>query len=875
MSGENFKNPLTVTSGTAGMTVSNVQVLDRNNITFDITADDSGIALGGKSLTYATRDGADGSSVTVQNNVIMLAKPPEISAISGTSRTFFEIGAGAAESEHDDGHDFVVRGAEFYDLDQVEALLEGAATSFADIGLVDLNGEAVVAADHALRIRVGQFDRASATFTDDPDLSIVINGVNENVVSVTLSIAASKELRDSLDASADSLAVDLVVETFSGDLGDKDSLADNGIQRAGSSGEAAILLNALVIRRARPQTIEELIMLDPNTALPVAGDAASIAAAKAAGDAVSGDDFDFKQGDTHHLYLRMASAHANEKCLDTSTTLSQFASNTSPAGGQIHSDGAGGSLAFSTSGQALQALTLLSETECLIQVEARPDQPLGTYTFVCQTDSSEGATVATISFDIAAAEFVFETLDISLTSPEVMYAQSAPFAASAAGDGLPAGYQLSGGVETPVDEGSVAISAQPINNAGFSLLVDDIDVVDDDNVNFTLEHAQSQVPANMDFEQTLGMYRVTINVTDATGATQTKSIDDTLEIQHKFPPEIVAYGGQDSENVLREDSYNNNDWADDVIEVDMIKLRGDLLGSGQVGTAAAINGISSGVKGQQVAIKLCLNMGNAGYQDISTVWSHDLQTGALNQPDPSLLITEADALGTDKPMILITDVQAGSGVGAEQEYATDSDGQSQLVYTWAITARVVAEEAMEKTSYAPQGLDSGAGYGQRFAIAFQVQDASLDDGLSEWAYFDDVFTILPDNVEVTDQAHMLARASSESVGMAGDNFYPPTQGGNPGGGGVQFVINNANTVPGDFDQIELSADMSAGEVLLDVDLAYNYVLEGADSSVLGPFPATGIGQDGAGNLVIDHAGIGTALMLKPAGWTDDMVLRQE
>ena len=115
--------------------------------------------------------------------------------------------------------------------------------------------------------------------------------------------------------------------------------------------------------------------------------------------------------------------------------------------------------------------------------------------------------------------------------------------------------------------------------------------------------------------------------------------------------------------------------------------------------------------------------------------------------------------------------------------------------------------------------------------------------------------------------------SSEAVGMAGDNFYPPTQGG--GGGGAEFDILQANSVPGEFDQISLAAASSAGEVLMDVDLAYNYVLEGADNSVLGPFPATAIGQDGSGNLLITHAGIGTALQVKPAGWTDDMVLRQE
>ena len=371
------------------------------------------------------------------------------------------------------------------------------------------------------------------------------------------------------------------------------------------------------------------------------------------------------------------------------------------------------------------------------------------------------------------------------------------------------------------------------------------------------------------------MYRVTINVTDAAGNTQTKSIDDTLELQHKFPPELVSYGGQDSENILREDSLNNA-WADDIIEVDMIKLRGDLAGGGVAGSAAAINGISSGVKGQQVSVKLCLNMGGAGYQDISTVWSHDLATGALNQPDRALLISASDPVGTNKPMILIEDVQAGSGPAGSEEYAADVDGQSQKVYTWAITASVVSEEAMAKTSYAPQGLDSGAGYGQRFAIAFQVQDASLDDGLSEWSYFDDVFTIVPGNVEVDEQAHMLARNSSESVTMTGDNFYPPTQGG---GGQAGFQIANILDEVGSFDQVNIGQSVtSAGELLSQLDGAYNYVLEGSDGSTVGPFPAGAVADDGAGGLTVTHSMLGMAVQQKlmaDATWGDTGYLRQE
>jgi len=866
MSGENFKNPIQVESNTAGVSVSNVVVVDRNTLTFDIDCDDSGVNKGGHSLTYRTREGFDGSEVEVRNNLVILPKEPQLDGQSLDGRNWAEIGSGAAESEHDAGHDATIIGEEFYDLDQVEAALQDGA-DFASIGLEDADGNAVVASSKPCRVRIGELSADGQTWTDDPAITVTINSVTEGTINITMEIDESKELADTLDAAADAVLLDLCVETYSGDLGSK-SPADN-YMRAQFSGDAAISQEAFLIRRARPQSIEEIIKLDANT-LPTPGDAASIAAAKAAGEDQA--NFAFRQGDTERFYLRVESAHANKKCLDTSAILRQAASATSPAGGQIHSNGEGGSIDFSVGAGGLQSLTLLSETELMVQIAAREDQELGTYSFTCMTDSSEGSQVAIVTFDLLAGVFEFTVLDIALTSPEVMYAQSGPFAATAAGDGLPAGYELSeAGGEVQVAEGSVAVVAKPISNAAFSLKIDDIVVQDDDNMSFTMEHRPADVTTyGGDFEQTLGNYNVTITVTDATGADQVAS--QSMQVQHKFPPELDSFGGADSENVIREDSLNNPGWDDDIVEVDMIKLRGDTPGSGAAGNLAAINGISSFLKGTEAKLKLCLNDGADNYADISTVWEHDAQ-GILVQPDPNELVTSSDAPGSVKPMILITDVSAAKTGGL----MVDVDGNDQEVYKWSLNCRMVAEEAMMQTAYAPAGLDSGAGYGQRFALAVQVADAE-GDGFTDWAYYDDIGMIVPDNVEVAAAAYELARASAEAITMSGDNMYPPGAGngvgaGAAGGGGAPafgMAILDANQVG--IDVSELDGPTQQG-LLAALNASVSPQLQDAAA---GPGGGT-VDLVGAsfsldsGELLIDLSGVGTSVQGKVDfnGWNSD------
>ena len=818
MSGENFKNKMMVEALTQGLSVSNVQITSRGTVTFDIACDDSGVAKGGHSLQYSTREAFDGSSVTIQNNIVVMPKAPQINTVDLGSRTtgFMEIGAGADESEHSDGHAFNINGAEFYDLVDVEEALVGDA-DFSAVNLLDADGAAVVAAAKPLVLRIGQYDAAAGTWTDDDDFTQVGLSVDsEGLVSVTIEIAQDKEI----DHGTDSITRDIAIETYSGDLGDLHSASN--FMRAQNSGSAAILEDAITIRRARPEQAMEVYKIPSTTSvtaanfesLKTAAGTVLVAQDNGAGECVPETGLAqadaLKQQDACQLLIKVQSAHLNKACLDSSARMTQVASVTLPADGKMHESG-GASQDFTTSGAGTQALTVLDEEHLLVNLAPTDSQPIGSYSFGILTESSESATqICTLTLDIDAGVFEFTVLDITLTTPNFVYAQSGKFAMEMDGDGLPAGYQNSiAAGETQVPEGSVAITAIATDAGNnFALQVDDINVQSDDEMSFSLEHQASALIAAMaadaafTAEHSLGNYDVQISVTDAEGSIQQAS--KSIQVISAWPPVLVDIGGTDQANYVRENSLGKA-WADDICEARFARLRGDLTGSGQAGSLPAINGVTPAADGKDVELKIVFNAGDdvsPNYQDVSTCYKFAKDTGLLVQPDEDELVQDDDA-DVNKPVLLIKDLV----VEKESSYGTqaDGDGVDHEVYCWKLDIRVVSEERMMNTTYLANGNDTFP-EGTKLSLAVRRFDRSVDgqpgdEEYSEWAYFDNFLEILPDNIEVDalavgyNQAHELARASAESASASGDNFYPSGEGeGGPsasgsgadsGGGGQQ------------------------------------------------------------------------------------------
>ena len=870
MSGDNFVTQLEVESTSSGITVSNVQVADRGNLTFDISASGDE-AKGGHPLTYRTREGFDGSEVEIENNVVILPKQPSVSGVSAPQVSgFAEVGADEAESGHPDGHDISVSGAEFYNLQQVEDALQSGAT-LAGLGLTAPAGS-------ELRCRVGKLDQSGAddVWTDDQHCTITINSVSETSVNVTLSIDPQFDIAQYDD---DTRTLDLVIETYSGDLGDAGLEAEK-YARAGDnidySGRYAIATNAITVRRARPEAIAEVYMLD-NATLPTAGDAASIVAAKTAGKLTTAGDFSFKQSETKKFLFVCESAFAgNLDCLDSSANLKNLASTTSPAGGFIHAAGTGQAApgsGFSVGAGGNNELTILSEREFMVTMAARADQEIGEYVFKLATQSSNGDyEAAVIAFDLSAGVFAVTTLDLALVSPEVLMAQSGSITATVSGEGLPEGFGVVGHEnETGTKEGSVSIAATPSSpgQAGFAAQIANVAVQSDSQMTFDIAVDPTDMATHIatggSADDCLGNFNVLMTVADAAGGTQNQT--ESIRVIHAWPPEQGGnHGNALGQNFLREASQENLSWADDDISLRLLRLRGDHQPGGAP-AYPAVNGIAPALEYGEVEIKLCLKDSNGNYQDMSDSW----KLGA--EPVAADLIQETDALGTDKPLLLITGVEASK---TGMQYA-DSDGVTQDEYLWDITVRCTTEEAMMRSMLADQYPSDLDPENNQFAVAIRKDDASEDAsaGVSEWYYVDDVFSILPANIEVSADAHELARDDSESVAMAGGNFYPAGAGTpvNPATGGYSWTVIDSDTVSLDVSSLT-GAEQAALEASINsaISPSFEDVGQGANGGTVDLFDAVA-SLPGDGTLQISKSNVGHPSMGLPSkvtfnSWAD-------
>lgn len=784
MSGDNFKNPLQVLSSTAGLTIQNLVVDSRSQITFDIVADGQP-QKGGHSLEYKTRDAFDSSTATIANNVVMLPSQPIAgSATLASGRTFLEVGAGISTSEHPAGHDFDLSGSQFYNLQQVEDALQNSAT-LAGLGLTAPAGK-------ELRVRVGKL--VGGVWTDDADCIITVNTVGETAIGVTIDI----ESDFSISYGSDTRSMDIVIETYSGDLGSASS-ADN-FARAGDNidykGRYAILVDALTVRRARPQSFSKVTMLAAG-AVP---DASNYASLVAAGDELFPTQAAvFKQQDVKTFVFECQSAHnldsggvsLDPACVDSSAILKNIQSNTAPAGGRIHAPNIGGnapSAGWATNQSGDNALTVLSETAFAIQMRMRDDQEINAYTLALITDSSEADfNVCQMSFNLAAGTFVATTLNIQLVSPELLTAHGGLVNCDFSGDGLPEGFGVSGHAnESGAQEGTVSMHARPSSGASYDLAVSNIQVQNDDAMTVDLQSVQADVisyingAAGRSVEDLLGSYTTTFTVTDMNGAQQSESLTQ-IRVQAKWPPEQQALGGSDGENLLREDSLNDpNMTSVDTIEIDLLRLRGH-HDAGATSSYPLVNGQSAITEFAEHEIKLVKldGSGNIAY-DVSTTVQGDL-------------ITEVDSAGTDKPFILVTGVRAAK-TGAS---FSDSSGIQQEAYKWELDCKVVSEAAMENTAAAPNGLEdvcTDPNYGgAKLAIAVRTLDAleSDADSLTEWKVFPDAFEIMPANIEVTASSSELARSDTETISMGGDNFVPDAD---PAPAGYSWTVISDNEV---------------------------------------------------------------------------------
>lgn len=860
MSGDNFKNPLQVLSSTTGLTIKNLVVDSRSQITFDIVADGQP-TKGGHSLEYRTRDAFDSSTATIANNVVMLpSKPIAGSATLDDARSFLEVGCGVATSEHPAGLDFAVAGSQFYNLQQVEDALQNSAT-LAGLGLT-------APAGNELRIRVGKL--AGGSWTDDVDSSITINSVSESAIGVTIDI----ESDFSIAYGSDIRTMDIVIETYSGDLGSA-SAADNFARQGDNidySGKYAILVDALTVRRARPQSFTKVTMLQANAANPDAGNYASLVSAGE--ELYPTQAAIFKQQDVKTFVFECQSAHnlnagvsQDPACVDSSAILKNVGSATLPVGGRIHSPQIGGNApaaGWATNQSGDNALTVLSETAFAIKMRMRDDQEINVYTLALITDSSESDfNVCQMSFDLAAGTFVATTLNIQLVSPELLTAHGALVSCDFSGDGLPEGYGVPGDPnEAGAQEGTVAMHARPSSGTSFDLAVSNIQVQSDDAMTVDLQSVKADVisyiggGAGRSVEDLLGSYTTTFTVTDMNGAQQSESLTQ-IRVQAKWPPEQQALGGSDGENFLREDSLNDPNMASiDTIEIDLLRLRGH-HDAGATSSYPLHNGQSAITEFVEHEIKLVKVDANGNItHDVSTTIAGDL-------------ILEADSANTDKPFILVTAVRAAK-TGASYG---DSDGVQQMSYKWELDCKVVSEAAMENTTAAPNGLEdvcTDPNYGgAKLAIAVRTLDAleSDADSLTAWKVFPDAFEIMPANIEVTAESSELARDDEETISMGGDNFIPDAD---PAPAGYSWVADNDNqvTMTGFADASAASA-MSAS---LSASMSPRIVDVGAGAGG-GEFGLYGAAFSTSGSsLVIAMSNIGHSSMGLPSkvtfsGWT--------
>lgn len=812
MSGENFKNPLKIVSSDAGISISGISVDSRSQISFTITADDSGIPKGGKSLTYKTREGLDGSEATIENNIVVLPKAPSMSSVTlDNARSFLEVGCGLDESEHAAGLGYQIAGSEFYDLQDVEDALQSGAT-LAGIGLTAPAGK-----DH--KVRVGKL--LNGQWIDDPDVTVTSSVVDEFSISVTLVIDSDF----SIDDLVDTRTMDVVVETYSGDLGSAHA-GSNFARTSGDNthvGNYAIMVDSLTVRRARPNAFVEVVMMSSSTSLdPTAGTFDDdLAAAKAAGvdiplsiasqQAITDPAQKFKQQDVKKFYFRCESAHmiANggdhdaPACIDSSAKLVQLAgqSSTLPAGGNLHAAQVGGAAPASgwiTSGSGLQELQVLSETEFMITLDARDDQEIGTYGFALTTDSSEDDTsICQFQLDLDQGVLVVTTIDLTILSPDALEVYAAGQAAGTlVGDLLPQGYsasldaqgnlvELQDGVARTAanNEGKISLSASASEIAGPALVFDNIAVSDDENASFTVEADAADILAHIaaggTAEEFLGNFNVSVQLEDAEGNQQNPSVSHTFRVMHEWPPLLqtgtapwanYANTGENP-NLLREGSMADAQGTVDTLMFKVIRLRGDHQPGGQL-QYPAINGVSAAIEFGETEVELFLKAGVDDYKIISSQVEADL-------------VADADVgTGLDKPFIMIDAIRA-SKTGLT---ANDAQGVEHECYRWELDCRVATEENMEKTLAAPNGLEDvcmDANYANLSVspLGIRVRRKLDTDDFTDWEYYEDLFEIMPADIEVDADAYEVARAQSESASMTGDNFSPAGAGSFEGASG--------------------------------------------------------------------------------------------
>ena len=439
MPGENFRDKLQVSSDGADLHVDSVNVDNRSQVTLSLRLDAAAVAnsmdgLGGRSLTYETREGADGSSVTIQNNVLALPNSPSIASAAISQH---EVGDGDALYA-DAAKGVTLTGSNFYDLSQMP--LQGGA-DLAALGLGEVSA----------RVRIGQatLDGGGALTDWADDDEFTISGLSvDSLGQISLSVSIDGDKLVSDDPSVDTVSFDMIVETYSGDLSD-DSLSGNthfgaaSIAHAMGRGQAALIEDAIVIRRAEPHRVLAIFEIDS------AGyDAADPETAK--GLQVDDASFIFRQHQSRDFVAELESVFSDagafpgaggRHCADTSLTMA-FSGP-----GAIHAS-AGYSVGAADPKNAVE---LLSPTLAKFRIECLESQPIGDYVLTAQTTSSNAAMPAGRGFIVHVSQAVLQVTAITITdiTPDSLEADGGAVQMVIDGDGF----------TEAAGEGSMVVSA--------------------------------------------------------------------------------------------------------------------------------------------------------------------------------------------------------------------------------------------------------------------------------------------------------------------------------------------------------------------------------------------------------------------------------
>ena len=804
MSGENYKNPLLIKSD-GSLTVSDVTVVDRDTVTFNVSVS-ADASRSGHSLEYLSRPNDDkstydGSSVTIQNNVIVVpAAPsldspsPEISGLSDSQYDFHEVGQGDPLSEHPTGKVQPITGQNFFDMQDIENELEGGA-DLVSCGIQGA-GDAGAPESDNLRCRFGTWDSGAQEWTDHP--AVIVSrqadiSASELTFNVTLSIEGTLQLGD----FEDTLSLDCLIETRSGGLpdgADQDNLSP--VCLGPEEGQMAIIEDYITVRRAK---VHEIVSLTEVAAGAIdvqavqGGDDTSLVAALANGTEVAGNevelaDIDFRQAQTKWFVVEASSPFALPDCIDSSITVERDVANTqtSPQAGVLNvANRLDPHSGFSTTASGDDQLFVLSDTQFLMQLVSRTDQELGQYAFRAKTLSNGSVqSDALFTIDLAAAEFVLTGFDVLAIAPDAIVLQGGARGVQVTGSGMPDGFAVPGHPnENGAIEGSMEVvyiqtaDAHTVDGSQqrFSLDPQDLKVISDTEATLTVQadndDLRQWISDGGEADQTLGFYDVRLRTTDANGNSQEKDLNATLRVMNLWPPEFV--GAQTGSNYVREGSLNGAFSTEDQVDFSLLRLRGS-----HDANSPNVNGVSAYYEYGEHEFELIMKVGDSG--------DNAADYAVVSTEDASQLLTATDAAGTDKPFLLIKRIEAQAGNGVQN----DSDQVEHRIYEWRIVLECVSEEALEKGLHTPNGLDDlvrDAGYygagdePDMLGVRIRTKDYEESGDMTDWEYFGDIFEVLPANIEIdalgaAQPAAEIARSSSAAVSMAGDNLYPSGSG---------------------------------------------------------------------------------------------------